>query len=222
MGFRDQRMRRAGYPRALRPPSALFLLFLQRGLDLRDGHGLRGAIHDLDQTPALLLAQRARLLDAHDIADPGAIGLVMRLEARGLFVRTFVDRVTLEGLDGHDDGFLHLVAHPPPHFLLAASVMRRGRRLRLAARGRGVGGLLCAHVSLLSSNRSADLVLRSAWRRRLARSANRPMLPPGRLERHPLAAPPPSAAPPLAPHPRRASPRGSSRFVRTSTARPPP
>src|SRR5260370_7257032 len=107
-------MRRAGYPRALRPPSALFLLFLQRGLDLRDGHGLRGAIHDLDQTPALLLAQRARLLDAHDIAAPGAIGLVMRLEARGLFVPTLVDRATLQSLNPHDTAFLPLVTPPPP------------------------------------------------------------------------------------------------------------
>src|SRR5258707_12615137 len=87
---------------------------------LFDGNHLPRALHDFHQTPALLFGERARLFDAHHVADARAVVLVVRLELIRVLVRPLVNAVALQRLDGNDDRLLHLVADDLPQLLLAA------------------------------------------------------------------------------------------------------
>src|SRR6185503_14532905 len=88
-----------GESRLLRPVDQLFM---------------RAARDDLDDRTALLARERAALLDAHGVADPGAVLLVVRLELAAEPNHTLVDRVPAQPLDAHDDGLVHLVGHDVP------------------------------------------------------------------------------------------------------------
>src|SRR5688500_12561980 len=82
--------------RVLRPVDELFV---------------RAARHDLDDGPALLARERTALLDAHRVADPGGVLLVVRLELAGEAHDPLVDRVPPQPLDADDDRLVHLVGH---------------------------------------------------------------------------------------------------------------
>src|SRR6202035_566457 len=68
-------------------------------------------LQNFGDTPAGLLRDRASLDDAHAIADPAHVLLVVDLEAPGVADDLLVERMRLEDLDHHDHGLLHLVAH---------------------------------------------------------------------------------------------------------------
>src|SRR5690606_35975343 len=67
--------------------------------------------HDLDDGPALLAGERTALLDAHGVADLGAVVLVMRLELAAHPDHPLVDRLAAQPLDACHDGLFPLVGH---------------------------------------------------------------------------------------------------------------
>src|ERR1700722_12092891 len=94
------------------------------------------ALHDLEETPTLVFADRTGLHDSNDVADLGVVGLVMRLEAHRLADDFLVGRMGNARLGHHDDRLVHLVARDAALFDTAV------RRALLAARG-------CLHAMLL-------------------------------------------------------------------------
>src|SRR5204863_7079289 len=70
---------------------------------------VRAAGHDLDHAPALVAGERPALLDAHRIADLGAVLLVMRLELAREAHDALVDRVSPQSLHADHHGLVHLV-----------------------------------------------------------------------------------------------------------------
>src|SRR5690242_17628516 len=73
-------------------------------------YALLRLLHDLEDAPALLLGERARLGDADEVAHAGFVLLVVDLEARSLLHGLAVQPVGLGRADLDDDGLLHLVA----------------------------------------------------------------------------------------------------------------
>src|SRR5579864_6611436 len=84
-------------------------------------------LQDFGDTPASLLGDRTGLDDAHAIADPTHVLLVVDLEAPGVADDLLVERVRLEDLHHHDHGLLHLVAHDNAVTDLAARARRLDR-----------------------------------------------------------------------------------------------
>src|ERR1700682_6222101 len=66
-------------------------------------------LHDLEQAPALLFRDRARLGDADEVAHAALVLLVMDLEPRALLDRLAVQPVGLGRADLDDDRLVHLV-----------------------------------------------------------------------------------------------------------------
>src|SRR5580765_5367411 len=85
---------------------------------------------DFHEPPALVLRDRARLHEAHEVADLALVLLVVDLELAPPANVTAVRRVLHQALDGNDDGLLHAVAHHPADPDLPAIACRH--RLRHA------------------------------------------------------------------------------------------
>src|SRR5262249_12508461 len=83
--------------------------YLETGFLLN--HLLLRSLDDVEKTPPLLFRVRAAFLNAYDVADPGVVLLVVRLEARRAAYDLLIDGVTDAGLADHHDRFLHLVGH---------------------------------------------------------------------------------------------------------------
>src|SRR5579864_5885433 len=84
-------------------------------------------LQDFGDTPASLLGDGTGLDDAHAIADPTHVRLVVDLEAPGVADDLLVERMRLEVLHHHDHGLLHLVAHDHTVARLAARTRRLDR-----------------------------------------------------------------------------------------------
>src|SRR5215212_3579247 len=84
-----------------------------------------GALQDLAHDPVLRPRQRPRLLDAHHVADPALVALVVRGELAGPLHRLLVERVRAGVLDRDDHGLVHLVAHHAPDLHQAAALLAR-------------------------------------------------------------------------------------------------
>src|SRR5215218_9571743 len=99
-------------------------------------------LDDLREAPALALRQRARLDDAHGVADAGGIRLVVRVELDGRADDLLVLGMALDHVDLDDDRLLALVGDDDAAALLAAAALA----LRLLGAGdRLAGGGLLAH-----------------------------------------------------------------------------
>src|SRR5690606_1705622 len=72
--------------------------------------GLLRLLEDLDQTPALRGAERAGLVDEHEITDAGRVLLVVGLHLRRTAHDLAVQRVLHAVFDLDNDGLVHLVA----------------------------------------------------------------------------------------------------------------
>src|SRR3982074_3654981 len=70
---------------------------------------LLGLLHDLEQAPALLFGEGARLGDADQVADATLVLLVVDLELRPLANCLAVEAVCLGRADLDDDRLVHLV-----------------------------------------------------------------------------------------------------------------
>src|SRR5881296_443556 len=70
-------------------------------------------LHHFHETPALVLRDRARLHEAHEIAHLALVLLVVDLELVPPANVTAVGGVLHQALDGDHDGLLHAVAHHP-------------------------------------------------------------------------------------------------------------
>src|ERR1700693_492350 len=84
-------------------------------------------LQNFGDTPARLLGDRARLDDAHAVANSAHVLLVVHLEAPRMTDDLLVERVGLEDLHHHDHGLLHLVAHDNSVAHLAPWARRWGR-----------------------------------------------------------------------------------------------
>jgi len=75
-------------------------------------------LHNLNQAPALSLAQRTAFHDPHDVTDSALVLLIMSVEAGSLLYKLPVDRVLHLPFNRDGDGLIHLVAlyHPDPCF----------------------------------------------------------------------------------------------------------
>src|SRR6185503_9527037 len=106
-------------------------------------------LHDLDDTPPLVLRQRTRLHDPHGVADLRRVLLVVGLQALRARHHLAVDGMRHATLDRDHHRLLHLVAHH-----------EAGARL---ARAAGCGLLLVGHLShgsfLPRSARALELAL---------------------------------------------------------------
>src|SRR4051812_13045647 len=67
-------------------------------------------LQDLDEAPALVLRQRARLGDSNAVALPGVVRLVVHVQLLGALQRLVVQRVADAVDDAHDDRLVHLRA----------------------------------------------------------------------------------------------------------------
>src|SRR3979411_516945 len=92
-----------------------------------------GFLHHLDHAPALVLGDRPGLHDAHQIADPALVGLVVRLEVLAALHDLLVERVTatVGHLDHHR--LVHLVRDHAPGAYLAVSPPRALLHVRHAS-----------------------------------------------------------------------------------------
>src|SRR5262245_7854499 len=81
-------------------------------------------LHDLHETPALVLGDRPRLHEADRVADPALVLLVVHLELRPAPHVASVLRVLDQALDGHDDRLVHAIADHLAHAGLAAIALR--------------------------------------------------------------------------------------------------
>src|ERR1041384_960297 len=70
---------------------------------------LSGLLDDLEYAPALLLGDRPRLGDAHQVAHAALVLLVVDLELGALLNRLAVQAMGLGRADLHDHGLVHLV-----------------------------------------------------------------------------------------------------------------
>src|SRR5579859_6882993 len=87
--------------------------------------------HDLEQAPALLLGDGARLGDADEVADAGLVLLVVHLEPGPLLHRLAVQPVGLGRADLDDDRLVHLVGDHGAQADLALAARQRVRGGRL-------------------------------------------------------------------------------------------
>src|SRR5208282_4529847 len=129
--------------RSCRPPRALFsfaqpwfallslaLLFSGDGFARQNGVfdlSERRPPHNLFKRPPLQLAQRARLADAHHIAQPRRTLLVMGIELLGRAHDPFVFRMGLAHLYRDHNGLLHLGRNYMTNLLIAPRARRRRR-----------------------------------------------------------------------------------------------
>src|SRR5579872_651423 len=92
------------------------------------------SLHDLDQTPALLLGERPAFHDLHEIADVALVLLVVRLEAFRLADDLLVHGMRNARLGDDDDRLLHLVGRDATDLDLAPAALcsRLSVRLRHA------------------------------------------------------------------------------------------
>src|SRR5205085_2487323 len=88
---------------------------------------LRG-LHDLVQAPVLRLRERARLDDAHDVADLRGVLLVVRVELRRAANDLLVARVGLDRVDLDDDRLVHRARDDDAAPLLTAAALDLGLR----------------------------------------------------------------------------------------------
>lgn len=102
------------------------------------------SLDDLGQTPALVLAQRARLHDANGVTLIRFIVLIVSHQLRGALDKFPVDRVLDLALDSNADALIHLAAHHDPNAFLAVRV--------------AYCCFLCSH-SLFLSFRNSELAL---------------------------------------------------------------
>src|SRR5579859_4191428 len=93
--------------------------------------GLLGLFHDLEQAPALLFRDRARLGDADQVADARLVLLVVHLELGPLLDRLPVQPVGLGRADLDDDRLVHLVRDHGAQADLALAARQRVRCSRL-------------------------------------------------------------------------------------------
>src|SRR5260370_20137219 len=95
--------------------------------------GSPGLLHDLQHAPALLLGDRARLGDAHEVPHTALVLLVVDLEPRALLQRLLVQTVRARRAHLDDDGLVHLVGDhgAQADLALAALLARCHRGLRL-------------------------------------------------------------------------------------------
>src|SRR5947208_8592903 len=105
-------------------------LFPRTGPPLPAGPGalLRRPLQDLLDHPALVPGERARLLDAHPVADLALVLLVVGHEAGAPPQVLAVQRVHDQPLDLDNRGLVHLVADHDS-FLLQPAALRRVLRL---------------------------------------------------------------------------------------------
>src|SRR5258706_2649836 len=97
---------------------------------------LRGLLHDLEQTPALLPRQGPRLGDPHEVADAALVLLVVDLELGALLDGLAVQAVGLGRADLDDDRLVHLVGDDGAEAdLAAAALFRRLSLLSLLSGG---------------------------------------------------------------------------------------
>src|SRR5256712_12821742 len=86
-------------------------------------------LHDLQHAPALLLGDRARLGDAHEVAHAALVLLVVDLEPRALLQRLLVQAVRARRAHLDDDRLVHLVGdHGAQADLALAALWSRRRR----------------------------------------------------------------------------------------------
>src|SRR3979490_2774036 len=85
------------------------------------GSSLR-LLDDLDHAPALQLRQRARLHDAHHVADTGLVALVVDVQPRGGADDLVVLGVRLRRVDADRDGLVHRGRDDDATALLAAAL----------------------------------------------------------------------------------------------------
>src|SRR6185437_1215118 len=90
----------------------------------------RRAAHNLFKRPPLQLAQRPRLADAHHVADPRRVLLVVRVKLLRRPHDALVLRVRLAHLHRDHDGLLHLGRNHLTDFLVAPRCRCRRRRRR--------------------------------------------------------------------------------------------
>src|SRR6266853_906675 len=85
-------------------------------------------LHDLEQAPALLFRDRARLGNADEVPHAALVLLVVNLEPRALLDRLAVQPVGLGRADLDDDRLVHLVGDhgAEPNLALATRQLRRG------------------------------------------------------------------------------------------------
>src|SRR5690606_41719993 len=81
----------------------------------RRGRPLLRLANDADDAPPLLPAQRSGFHNAHYIANPARVFLVMGMELFRPPHRAPVQRVPLERLDGLDHRLVHLVRYDGPY-----------------------------------------------------------------------------------------------------------
>src|SRR6266702_7953872 len=75
-------------------------------------------LHDLGEAPVLRLRQRASLDDAHLVADPGLVRLVVGVELDRAPDHLLVARVALDHVDLDDDRLVAFVGHDDAATLL--------------------------------------------------------------------------------------------------------
>lgn len=81
--------------------------------------GLFCFLDNLDQPPALCLADGTGLHDLHHIAGTGLALLIMRMELRRLLYELTVDGMLYLSFNGNGNGFGHFVAADHPGLSLA-------------------------------------------------------------------------------------------------------
>jgi hypothetical protein len=94
------------------------------GENLVHGSNSAAALHNLDQTPTLGLAEWAALLDANKISYLTGVLFVVRMKTLCLLVRSFIDTMFLQGFYDNYDRFIHFVAHYTPDLLDTATFFR--------------------------------------------------------------------------------------------------
>src|SRR5688572_12392900 len=83
------------------------------------------ALDDLDEPPALVLGQRTRFSDAHEVPRLRRVLLVVRFQLGRVRDHLPVDGMRHAPLDRHDNGLLHLVAHDTAQARFAHAALRR-------------------------------------------------------------------------------------------------
>src|ERR1700719_5223771 len=86
---------------------------------------LLGFLHYFQQAPALLFGDGARFRDAHEVADPALVLLVVDLEPGALLDRLLVEPMRFGRADLDDDRLVHLVRDHRPQPDLSLTAIRR-------------------------------------------------------------------------------------------------
>src|SRR5207244_7343326 len=102
-------------------------LFRSRRADVTPAGSLR-CLHHFGEPPVLRLRERARLDDAHDVADLRRVLLVVRVELRRAANDLLVAGVGLDRVDLDDDRLVHPARDDDAAPLLAAAALALGLR----------------------------------------------------------------------------------------------